>query len=193
MSPLATSAVALRRLLARRPWLYWVVVVIVAAWVSAVVLGRIDAIDAERAAWGDTVVVFVADRAHEPGEPLSVDSRVVPSALAPAGRLRRVDGLVARQHVGVGEIVTEVDVVASHAPQAMIPDGWRGVPIVETPPSGAAVGDRVDVVSDGVAVSGDAVVVGHHDDVTIVAVPAPVAPALPAAADARSLTLVIVP
>ena len=33
----------------------------------------------------------------------------------------------------------------------------------------------------------------EDDDVTLVAVPAPVAPALPAAADARSLTLVIVP
>jgi hypothetical protein len=67
------------------------------------------------------------------------------------------------------------------------------VPIVESPPSGAAVGDRVRVVADGVVLSADALVVGYHDDVTLVAVPEQVAPILPPAADSGGLALLLEP
>ncbi len=193
MSPLVTTTVAVRRVLAKRPWIYWLFVSVVALAVAASILDRADRVDAERAAWGETVTVFVADRALAPGDPLSVDAHEVPAGMVPTGRIASPDGLVARQHVGEGEIVTDVDVVASGGPQAMTPDGWLGVPIVESPNSGARLGDRVQVVSDGVVISGEAIVVGHHDDVTVVAVPAEVAPAVPAAADARSLSLLLIP
>ena len=190
---LATTAAALRRMHAKRPWVYWLFVGFVALGVAASMLERVDRVDAERAAWGESVTVFVATRAHVPGDSLSVEARTVPAAIAPPGRITSSDGWVVRQHVGEGEIVSDVSVTAGAGPQALIPADWLGVPIVESPVSGALVGDRVRVVSDGVVIAREALVVGHHDDVTIVAVPAEIAPAVPAAADARSLSLLLVP
>jgi hypothetical protein len=45
--------------------------------------------------------------------------------------------------------------------------------------SGATPGDRVTVVSDGFVIAEDGIVTEIHDDVTLVAVPAGDAPALP--------------
>ncbi len=87
----------------------------------------------------------------------------------------------------------EVDVAADGGPQAMTPDGWLAVPVIESPRSGAVVGDRVQVASDGFVVSADAIVVGGFDNVTVLAVPANEAPLLPAAADAGALTLLLKP
>ena len=75
----------------------------------------------------------------------------------------------------------------------MTPAGWLVVPVLESPPSGALIGDRARAVADGVVLTKDAVVVGHHGDATLLAVPADVAPLLPAAADAGRLTLLLVP
>lgn len=192
-TPFDAAPVVLRRLLVKHPWVYWLVVAAVALGAAASLLARSDAIDAERAAWGESVTVFVADRALVPGDPLTVVAVDVPRAMMPPDALATPDPSTVRRHVGEGEIVVAADVVASSAPHAMIPAGWLGVPIVESPASGAAVGDRVLLVSDGIVISGDAVVAGHHDDVTIVAVPAAAAPAVPAAADAQRLTLLLVP
>ena len=75
----------------------------------------------------------------------------------------------------------------------MIPAGWLAVPIRESPASGARLGDRVHVVSDGFVISADGLVVGVHDDATLVAVPSDEAPSIPASADAGGLTLLLVP
>ena len=190
---LVTTAAALRRMLAKRPWIYWLFVCFVALGVAASMLDRADRVDAERAAWGQSVTVFVTDRPHMPGDRLTAEARDVPSAVAPPGRITAPDGLFVRQHIGEGEIVTHVGVVADAGPQAMTPNGWLGVPIVESPSSGAALGDRVQMVSDGVVIAPEAIVVGHHDDVTIVAVPAELAAAVPAASESRSLSLLLVP
>ncbi len=190
---LATTAASLRRTHAKRPWMYWLLVCFVAIGVAASMLDRADRIDAERVAWGESVTVFVATRAHVPGDPLTAEARDVPSAIAPPGRITSPDGWFVRQYVGEGEIISDAAVTAGAGPQALVPAGWLGVPIVESPASGALIGDRVRVVSDGVVIAREALVVGHHDDVTVVAVPADVAPAVPAAADARSLSLLLVP
>jgi hypothetical protein len=123
----------------------------------------------------------------------------VPIALVPPSAIGTgvddIAGLVARQHVGTGEIVTTDDVgrLGQTAPAALVPDGWLAVPIVESPASGAQVGARVQIVSDGVVLAPDGRVVGYHDDVTLVAVPADAAPAIPAAAAAGGVALLLVP
>ena len=117
-------------------------------------------------------------------------------AVVPPGALA-ADGsgeFVARQPVSKGEIVTEVDVGREGGGAlALVPDGWLAVPVLESPASGAAIGTRVHVVSDGVVLTDEAVVVGYHDDVTLVAVPASAAPMLPVASDNGSLALLMAP
>jgi len=193
MSPVATAAVIVRRILVKRPWIYWSLAAIAASGAAASLFDRSETIDAARDSWGDTRFVWVADHDHEPGAPLSAERVEVPTALVSAASADDVDGRIARQHIAAGEVIHDVDLVAPSGPQALTPSGWLAVPVSESPASGAAVGDRVHAVSDGVVISHDGLVVGRHDDVTLVAVPADRAPALPAADDAGALTLLLVP
>jgi len=193
MSPVASAAVTARRILVKRPWIYWSLVGVAALGASASLLSRSDGIDAARASWGETRGVWVAAVDHAPGDPIDATRRDQPVAMLAESAATDIAGRVARQRIAAGEVVDAVDVVAPNRPQAMIPPGWLAVPIREAPPSGALLGDRVHVVSDGFVVSGDALVVGVHDDTTLVAVPADSAPALPAAAEAGALTLLLVP
>lgn len=192
-SPVAPSAaaVALRRLLVRRPWIYWLIVAVAAAGAGGSMLERSDRIDAQRAAWGETQSVWVATSDHGPGDPLSAERRDVPKAVVPDGALVDDAGLAARQHVAAGEIVHINDVVALTGPQALTPTGWLAVPVNESPVSGAAIGDRVRVVGDGVVLSAAAIVVGHHEGSSLIAVPTDDAPAV--AAMAAGVTLLLIP
>jgi hypothetical protein len=129
----------------------------------------------------------------EVGEPLRVDLREIPIAVVPQGAITDVTDLVARRRIGEGEIVVGLDVAADRGAQAMTPRGWLAVPIIESPRSGASVGDRVQVASDGFVLTTQALVVDRFDDITVLAVPADDAPLLPAAADAGALTLLLEP
>ena len=186
----SAAAVALRRLLVRRPWIYWLIVAVAAAGAGGSMLERSDRIDAQRAAWGETQSVWVATSDHGPGDPLSAERRDVPRAVVPDGALVDDDGLAARQHLAAGEIVHSNDVVALTGPQALTPTGWLAVPVNESPISGAAIGDRVRVVGDGVVLSAAAIVVGHHDGSSLIAVPTDDAPAVAAMADGVTLLLI---
>ena len=186
------ARVSIRRTLARRPWIHWLAVVATAIALAASVHDAVSRVHATRRSWGVTTSVVVASGDIEPGQPIEFVRRDVPLALAPDASLDSTDGLVARQHIGDGEIVTAIDVVGQ-GPLALVPEGWMAAPIVESPRSGAAVGDRVQVATDGFVLSADALVVGHVGDVTLVAVPADEAPLVPAAADAGSLTLLLRP
>ncbi len=193
MSPVAGAAVSLRRILVKRPWIHWALVAIAAAGAAGSMLERTDRVDAARDAWGETRRVWVATAAHAPGDALVVEGRDVPAALVADGALEHVDGLVARQHIAPGEIVDRVDVAAPDGPQAITPPGWLAVPVTESPASGASIGDRVLVVTDGVVVSADAVVVGHHGEATLVAVPSGEGHVVAAGAADRGVTLLLVP
>lgn len=193
MSPVASATVAVRRILVRRPWIYWSLAALAACAAAASLLDRADAIDAARDSWGDTRMVWVAETDHAPGDPLSTTRRKAPAALVADAVASDIDGRLARQHIAAGEVIHEVDLLAPAGPQAMTPPGWLAVPIDESPASGAVPGDRVQVVSDGFVISADGLVVGRHDDVTLVAVPADAGPALAAADDAGALTLLLVP
>ena len=195
MSPVASAVAAARRILVRRPWIYWSLVVLAALGTAASVLERSDRIDAARAAWGTSRTVWVAVGDHAPGDRLSVEAREWPAAAVSDGALAdtAVPGdAIARQHIGAGEIVQSVDVATSDGPQAITPVDWLAVPVIESPPSAARLGDRVLVVSEGFVISGDAVVVGAYDEVTMVAVPWAEAPAV-AAADSGGVTLLLRP
>jgi hypothetical protein len=196
--PLEVFLVAVRRLLARRPWIHWLVVVAAASATGAALHGRATAIDTARRAWGDAREVLVARRDTSPGEMLEVDVRQVPTAMVPTGALERGAGgasLIARQDVAAGEIVTANDVgrAGQTGAEALLPEGWAAVPIVESPSSGAAIGARVRVVGEGVVLAADAIVVGYHDDVTLVGVPADAAPMVAAGAQAGSVAVLLLP
>jgi hypothetical protein len=196
MSPVSTIVISTRRALARRPWLQWALIVALAAVVATSVHGHIRRSDAERDAWAETRTVFVAASPTDIGESPQVERIDVPVGIMPDGAVaadQTIDGLVARQRIGLGEIITEIDLIVDAGPQAMTPPGWLAVPIVESPPSGARLGDRVQVASDGFVISADAVVVGRLDGVTMLAVPADEAPLLPAASASGTLTLLLEP
>lgn len=194
---LRSSQVRARRVLVRHPWIQWSFVLAVATVVASSVQQRLVAVDVTRQSWGVTAPVLVATEQIEVGRPLRLEVRELPIALVPPAAVDPAigvgDGAVARQRIGVGEIVTALDVVADRGPQALTPVGWLAVPVVESPPSGAELGDRVRVASDGFVLSATALVVGRFDNVTMLAVPAADAPLLPAAASAGSLTLLLEP
>jgi hypothetical protein len=173
-----------RRVLARHPWIYWTIVAAVAAAAAFATASVLGAVDAERSRWGDTSVVLVTTRGVEAGEPLSglTTERRYPVAMIPPGATASLEpGSAARHALGDGEIVVDVDVAATTAPRSLIPHGWLAVAIVEGVASGATIGDHVVVASEGVRLAGDALIVGHADGVTMVAVPDDEAPMVAAA------------
>jgi hypothetical protein len=194
MSPVTRLPVAVRRLLVRRPWIYWAMMLAASAAAAVVVADRMQRVDDARAAWGDTRAVLVATADAAPGETLSVEVRQLPVAVVPAAALDPDEGEqapLARQHVAAGEIVTTVDVAGGgrSGPLALVPDGWLAIPIVEATPSGAATGDRVELASGGIVIAREALVVAGGDQVTLLAVPPDVAAMIPAAAEADGVTL----
>jgi hypothetical protein len=192
---------AARRVLARRPWIYWFAVGVLAAWAYLAVDARLAAVADARRGWGATTPVLVATADLAPGDPLggSVELREWPAAVAPPGALTAPAGdRVARQHVAAGDPVGTSDVAPAAGPLALVPSGWVAAPVVESPPSGAAVGDRVQVASEGVVLAGEGLVVGFvaggsSGDVTLVAVPADAARLVAAAAEAGGVTLLRLP
>jgi hypothetical protein len=198
MPSLQILPVALRRLLARRPWVHWLVVLTAAVATGAVVRAHVSAVDDARRSWGVAREVLVARADTRPGAALEVDVREVPRAVIPHDALNadaNLEQLVARQDVSAGEIVTAIDIgrAGQAGPAALLPDGWAAVPIVEAPASGAPIGARVRIAGDGVVLAGDAIVVGYHDDVTLVAVPQDAAAMVAAGAHAGGVTLLLVP
>ena len=109
MPSLQMLPVLLRRLLARRPWIHWLVVLTAALGTGISLRERVAGIDAARRAWGEGREVLVARRDTRPGEAVEIDVRELPAAVVPPGALGREAGtqsLVARQDVSAGEVVT---------------------------------------------------------------------------------------
>jgi hypothetical protein len=181
---------AVRRLVARRPWVQWLVVVIIAAAVAAAVADVMAGVETARRSWGSTTTVWIAAHDIERGEPIVVETLEVPLAVRPERAASDPAGEVARQAIGRGEIVTSRDVVDD---DGSAPDGWLVAPVRESLPSGAGPGEQVRVVSGGFVIADDAVVVGFVDDVTLVAVPPDAAPLLPAASATTDLALLRIP
>lgn len=186
------ATAAARRLTARRPWLRWLPTLVLATCLVLAVHAHQTRLDAQVRAWGDTAEVWVAETDHAPGDPLRTTRRRVPVGAAPGAAVDEVDGGAhARQRLVAGEIVTDADVTPAGA-LGLLPDGWRAVAIVERPASGADVGDRVDVTTEGLVLVDGGIVVDRFDDVTLVGVPGEAAP-LVALADTTGVALLRLP
>jgi hypothetical protein len=166
------------------------IVIVIATVTASTVRAEMTGLATARAAWGETTPVLVASTDLEPGATVRAERRDVPVALVPVGAMTEVgDATMARQHVGVGEIITRSDIAPGHGAMALVPAGWLAVPVVEAPRSGAGTGDRVLVASDGIVLGAEALVVGWVDGVTLVALPEAQAPIVAAASDAAAVTL----
>jgi hypothetical protein len=103
-----------------------------------------------------------------------------------------VEGAVARQHVGAGEVIDHGDIAVA-GPLGLVPEGWVALALVESPRVGADVGARVRLVAEGIVLVREAIVVDINSDRTLVALDeADAGPAALAAAD-RSVSLLLVP
>jgi hypothetical protein len=179
----------IRRVLARHPWIYWAIVIVVAGAGAMAAASILRGVDEQRARWGETAVVLVARRDVAAGEPLDglTTQRRYPIEMIPPAAVTSVDvESAARHRLAAGEIVVDVDVAATTAPQALIPRGWLAVAVVEAVASGATVGEHVVVASEGIRLASDALVVGHREGVTIVAVPDQEAATIAAASNSAS-------
>lgn len=167
-----------RSWVARHPRIYWSGVVALAVFVAWQVQARAQRLDDAARAWGDTVTVWVAGTDLAPGDPVVARAVEYPAALVSPGRLERDPaGLVAVQHIGLGDVVTAVDV--GRAGLDLLPSGWRGVAIGTGDGALALTpGTRVDVVAAATLLVGDAVVVAVADGSVTVGVPSEAAPAV---------------
>lgn len=154
-----------RRLLARRPWIYWAAVLLVGTITVSSVHARSAGAERARRSWTDLRPVLVATVAIEPGDDIAdrVRTAEVPNAIAPDAAITEPVG-TARQHVDAGSVVTEADVSPAAGPLALAPDGFVVVAVTEDPSVGAAVGEHVDLASEGVVLARDALVVGATAD-----------------------------
>lgn len=187
--------VPVRRVLARRPWLYWVVVAGAAALAASVVAGRLEAVESTRRTWGTTTQVVVATADLAPGEPVwpASATRSMPVAVVPDGALETVDvDAVARQRIGVGEVVVGHD-VAGPGVRARIPTGWLAVSIPLAETLGAEPGDPVTVASGGIVLATHGLVVNRSPEAVVVAVPGAQAPAVAAAVTNGDVSVLLEP
>ena len=81
------AAARARLVLARRPWLYWAAVLLLAGATATVLAAAGGAIDDARRAWGETRRVIVATADLAPGDPLAgaTEQRDLPRADDPRG------------------------------------------------------------------------------------------------------------
>ncbi len=188
------TRITITRMIALHPSVWWIMVALVAAMMSWSIHQRLAAVDLARDRWGDQIEVVVADRAFEPGDPITVHTMTVPAALVPDQAISDpsdADHSIARGPIDEGTIITW-SLITPAGPLALVPPEWRVVAVVESPSSGATTGERVDLVHEGVLLAADAIVIGDHEDATLVAVPADHAAQIALAAE-TGLSLVRVP
>lgn len=183
-----------RLVLARRPWIYWVVVAALALLVALGVNERIAAIDAARDGWGTTRTVAVATRQLEAGDRLVAHLVELPSAVVPDAALTEIaEGRRVRQRVAPGEVVTRVDVTARPGPASLAEPGTAVVAMSDPLARGIVTGIAVRVVADGLVLAERATVVDVVDEVIFVAVVDHDAPSVAAAARQGIASLLYLP
>lgn len=172
-----------RLLLARRPWLYWLAVGVLATSTAMLVHQRITALDDARRAWGETRRVLVARDALAPGDPILVDDTELPVAVVPRDALAVLPtGARLRQHVADGEVLTIGDLTSRAGPGGRARPGTVVVGISDPLVPHTAIGAPVQVAADGLLLADGATVVDSIDGVVLVAVDAADGPAVAAAA-----------
>jgi hypothetical protein len=181
----------IRLIVARHPWVYWLVISAVAGVVALGTERAMAGVDAARRSWGEQEAVWVASAAIEPGQPIRADRRQVPRALAPASAVivAPVDA-VARQRISPGEIITDIDLAVRGA-AGLIPDGWVAF-AVPSAVAHFAPGDHLRVYSGDQFVAAG-VVVNSGESELLVAIPIESAPAMATALLANTVTLALTP
>ena len=181
----------IRLVMARHPWIYWAAIAVIAGAVAVGTARAMAGVDAQRRTWGEQTTVWVATAPIEPGQPIRSHRRLVPRAMVPAGAVEGApDNTVARQRIGTGEIITDIDVTAP-GPAGLIPDGWAAFAV---PAAGTrwAIGDRVRVYAAGQFVAAG-MVVDASDSQAMVAIPVDAAPSLATALQADTVTIALTP
>jgi hypothetical protein len=183
-----------RLVLARRPWIYWAVVAVLAALAAAAVHGEMTSITASRDRWGTTRTVLVARHQLEPGDPIAADRVALPTAAIPDAALDRApNGARVRQRVAVGEVLTGLDVTAHRGPAALAEPGTVVVAISDPLAREVTAGLQVQVVAEGLVIAARAQVTSVVDEVIFVAVRVDEAPAVAAAARTGVASLLYLP
>jgi len=157
----------LRLALARRPWLYWSAVGLLAgaAWLGAAAAQA--RATAARDEWGTTRRVWVAAAPIAVGEPVRATARDFPLAMVPATAAATVpDGVVAARAIGTGEVLVAID-FAGNGP---VPADWLVFAVPGDGPALAA-GDRVVVFGSGQLWCAGVVAGGVADSLVEVGVP----------------------
>jgi hypothetical protein len=160
-----------RLVLARRPWIRWAFVALLASSTGLLVERHLAGVDAAREAWGASIRVHVADGPLEPDGPIATRIVDVPAAIAPSGAVDSIpDAAALHQRVGDGEILTDVDLAPASGPAARAAPGTAVVAIADAHADVAPIGAPVDVVGDGLVLAEDARIVEVGDGVVFVAV-----------------------
>jgi hypothetical protein len=185
---------ATRLVLARRPWLYWAIVTVLAAGVAVAVHEQSSALDAARDDWRTTRTVLVAERALDPGDTIATRRVDLPIAALPPGALEELpERVTLSQRIGIGEVLTDVDVTTRPGPAARADPGTVVLAVPDPLSRASFVGLRVLVAADGHVLSSSATIVDVDDGVSFVAVPEADGASVAAAAQAGSTTLLYVP
>ncbi len=170
-----------RILLARRPWIYWTAISVVAVVVGVSVAGLLSDIRRARESWGETTTALVAVTLVEAGEVISdsYEAREVPLAMVPPAALTSMPpGAIATQKISVGEIVLTSDVDHGAGPLALLPSGWLAMSVQMSVDDTFVAGAPAVIVAAGSTIAPNAVIVRIVADGLIIGVPADVAPAV---------------
>jgi hypothetical protein len=171
-----------RLLLARHRWIRWAVVALLAGGAGVSVLAATSRVDAARRQWGEGRDVWVATADLLPGDRVLAERRTAPLAVVPPDALASIPaGALAHQHVGRGEMITTADVARAD----WVPPGEVALSIPLDAAPALAPGAEVRVFAAGAALA-DGRVVAVSESAVVVAVPERVAPAVSAAAAART-------
>ena len=183
-----------RLVLARRPWIYWAVVAVLAGLAAVTMQGQISSVAAERDRWGATRTVLVATGHHEAGDPVAAEPMTLPVAALPDTALDVLpDGAIVRQRVAAGEVLTQLDLTGRSGPATLAEPGTVVVALSDPLARDVAVGLSVQVSADGLVVAGDARITGVVDDVVFVAVSERDGPSVAAAAQQGIASLLYLP
>jgi hypothetical protein len=164
----------IRMMVARHPWIYWIVIMALAGSVGLGAARAVAAVEAERRSWGDQATVWVATAEVAAGQPIRAESRPVPRAVVPSDAVTKPPaGAIARQRIGRGEMVTSSDVSVSGS-AGLVPNGWVALAVSATVEH-FAIGDRVNVYAgDRFVTDGSIIEIGETE--LMVAVPGEAAP-----------------
>ncbi|MEN9643729.1 MAG: hypothetical protein RL238_398 [Actinomycetota bacterium] len=175
----------LRLAFARRPWSYWFLVAVAAAVTWWRIAALHDDAQHRRDAWGTAVTVWVVRDDTADGAPLRAERRSLPTAAVPSEALRDLaDDAVAARDLVAGEVVVPADVVGDRT----TPEGWVVVSVEARAPQLVA-GDAVTVFEGGRVLCDGTASGGGVDGAVELAVPAPCAATLSAAAPAGDIVV----